>query len=108
MSIEAVNQFLQKVSEDNSLQEELSQALNSENDRQAATDLGAKHGYMFTPDELWTEIQNRQSEFQQNPSNAELSEEELETVAGGITPTVTATIAATAATAAASIGKAKW
>ena len=105
MTIEAVNQFLQKVSEDNSLQEELSQALNSENDRQAATDLGAKHGYMFTSEELGTEIQNRQSEFQQNPSNAELSEAELETVAGGITPAV---ITATAATAAASIGKAKW
>ncbi len=83
MSIEAVNQFLQKVSEDVSLQSELAQALNSENDRLAATDLGVRYGYMFTPDELGAEVQNRQSEFQQNPSNAELSDRELEAVAGG-------------------------
>jgi predicted ribosomally synthesized peptide with nif11-like leader len=108
MSIEAVNQFLQKVSEDTSLQEELAKALDSENDRQAATDLGAKHGYMFTPDELWTEIQNRQSEFQQNPSNAELSEEELEAVAGGTSPIVAATIGAAGSVAAGGISHAKW
>ena len=79
MSIEAVNQFLQKVSEDNSLQEEF-KALDLENDCQAATDLGAKHGYMFTPDELRTEIKNR---LQQKQSSGEISEEELEAVAGG-------------------------
>jgi predicted ribosomally synthesized peptide with nif11-like leader len=93
MSIEAVNQFLQKVSEDNSLQEELAKALDSENDRQAATDLGAKHGYMFTPDELGTEIQNRQGVFQQNQSSEELSEEELEAVAGGTSPLIAVGIA---------------
>jgi predicted ribosomally synthesized peptide with nif11-like leader len=108
MSIEAVNQFLQKVSEDTSLQEELAKALDSQNDRQAATDLGAKHGYMFTPDELGTEIQNRQSEFQQNPSNAELSEEELEAVAGGTSPLIAAGIGAAGAVGGAAIGKAKW
>jgi predicted ribosomally synthesized peptide with nif11-like leader len=83
MSIEAVNQFLQKVTEDASLQEELAKALDSENDRQAATDLGAKYGYMFTPEELGTEIQNRQSEFQRKQNNGELSEKDLEAVAGG-------------------------
>jgi predicted ribosomally synthesized peptide with nif11-like leader len=83
MSIEAVNQFLQKVTEDQQLQEELAKALESENDRQAATDLAAKYGYEFTPDELWAEVQNRQSEFQQKQQAGELSDEELEAVAGG-------------------------
>lgn len=86
MSTQAVNQFLQKVTEDPQLQEELAKALEAENDRQAATDLAIKHGYQFTPDELWAEIQNRQSEFGQNQDSGELSEEELEAVAGGATP----------------------
>ncbi|MGL5804335.1 MAG: Nif11-like leader peptide family natural product precursor [Xenococcaceae cyanobacterium] len=76
MSIEAVNQFLQKVSEDTSLQSKLAQILNSENACQEATNLGSKHGYMFTPDEIETEIQNYQN-------SEELNEEELEAVAGG-------------------------
>ncbi|ARV58823.1 hypothetical protein BZZ01_09395 [Nostocales cyanobacterium HT-58-2] len=83
MSTQAVNQFLQKVVEDPQLQEELTKALDSENDRQSATELAGKHGYQFTPDELWAEIQNRQSEFQQNQDSGELNEEELEAVAGG-------------------------
>ena len=76
MSIEAVNQFMQKVSEDVSLESELTQALNSENNLQSATDLGAKHGYMFNSDELSTEIQKYLSD-------GELLEEELEAIAGG-------------------------
>ena len=106
MSIEAVNQFLTKVSEEQQLQAELAQAMESDNDRQAATALAAKYGYEFTPEELWSEIQNRQSEFQSNQASNALSEEELEAVAGGAcTP---ATIAAASALGAASIGKAKW
>jgi predicted ribosomally synthesized peptide with nif11-like leader len=84
MSVETVNQFLQKVSEDTPLQEELTKVLESaENDREAATELGAKHGYQFTSEELWQGIQNRQSEFQVSQNQEELSDEELEAVAGG-------------------------
>jgi predicted ribosomally synthesized peptide with nif11-like leader len=109
MSLEAVNQFLQKVTEDEQLQEELAKALEAENDRKAATDLAAKHGYDFTPDELWTEIQNRQSEFQQKQVTEELSEEELEAVAGGFCAFLTpAAVGATGAITAAAVGKAKW
>ena len=109
MSIEAVNKFLQKVTEDQQLQEELAKALESENDRQAATDLAAKHGYEFTPDELWAEIQNRQSEFQQKEQAGELNDEELEAVAGGAcTPIIAAGIGAAGTITAAVIKKAKW
>ena len=82
MSTEAVNQFLIKVSEDKELQAEVTTAMEAENDRQAVTELAAKNGYDFTPDELALEITNRQSEFQQL-QNHELSENELETIAGG-------------------------
>jgi predicted ribosomally synthesized peptide with nif11-like leader len=89
MSIQAVNQFLTKVGEDQQLQAELAQAMEAENDRQAATELGAKHGYEFTPEELASEVENRQSEFQSRQSANELSEEELEAVAGGFcTPAI--------------------
>ncbi|MGL5874045.1 MAG: Nif11-like leader peptide family natural product precursor, partial [Xenococcaceae cyanobacterium] len=93
MSIEAVNQFLQKVSEEASLQSELAKALNSENARQVAINLGAKNGYTFTSDELWTEIENRQNEFQQMHNDGEINEEELEAVAGGFTPLAVAGLA---------------
>ncbi len=52
--------------------------MEAENDRQAATELAAKHGYDFTSEELGTEVENRQSEFQSRQSTNELSEEELE------------------------------
>ena len=83
MSTQAVNQFLQKVTEDSQLQQELAKALEGENNSQSVIDLAVKHGYQFTADEFWAEIQNRQSEFQQKQDAEELNEEELEAVAGG-------------------------
>lgn len=83
MNTEAVNQFLQKITEEPQLQQEFAKALEVGNDLQAATDLAAKHGYQFTPDELRTEIQNRQRDFQQRQAAGEINEEELEAVAGG-------------------------
>ncbi len=109
MTIEAVNQFLTKVGEDQQLQAELAQAMEAENDCQAATELAAKHGYNFTPDELSLEIQNRQSEFQSMQNSNELSEEELEAVAGGAcTPIAVAGIGAAGTTIAAGIQRGKW
>ncbi|MGL5874044.1 MAG: Nif11-like leader peptide family natural product precursor [Xenococcaceae cyanobacterium] len=84
MSIEAVNQFMQKVSEDTSLQSELAKVSGSQTELQNIIDLGGKYGYEFTPEELSKEIQSRQSASQQ--SDGEISEKELEAVAGGITP----------------------
>ena len=107
MSIKSVKQFLSKVTEDQELQAELATAMEAENDRQAATELGAKHGFQFTPEELGSEIANRQSEFQTKQSANELSEQELEAVAGG---SVIATVATVAASAAVDIAldQAKW
>ena len=79
MSIEAVNQFLEKVTQDNQLQEELTKAMEAEDDRQAVTDLANNKGYQFTVEELMAEIEKRQKALE----SGELSEEELESVAGG-------------------------
>lgn len=91
MSVETVNQFLQKVSEDEKLQQELAKTLESaENQGVATTELGAKYGYQFTSDELWQEIQKRQNEIQQRMEAGELNDEEMEAVAGGATGIISA------------------
>ncbi|WDD36984.1 Nif11-like leader peptide family natural product precursor (plasmid) [Nostoc sp. UHCC 0926] len=92
MSTQAVNQFLQKVTEDAQLQQKFAKALEAGNDIQATTDLAVKHGYQFTPDELRVEIQNRQNEFQRRQDAGELNEEELEAAAGGTATPYTAVI----------------
>ena len=106
MTVQAVNQFLQKVSEDEKLQEELAKILQTQdNDRVAATELGAKYGYQFTPDELWQEIQHRESEFQQKEQAGELSDQELEAVSGG---TWGAAISAIGSIIGGGLSAAKW
>jgi predicted ribosomally synthesized peptide with nif11-like leader len=86
MSNLKVQEFLNKVGEDSSLQTELSHALESDNDRQAVTDLAKSKGYEFSSDELWAEVQKRQAELSTKQAEGELSESDLETVAGGVTP----------------------
>ncbi len=62
----------------------MSKALESENDREAVTELTKFKGYDFSSKELWSEIQNRQAKFKRKQAAGELSEEELKAVASGI------------------------
>jgi len=78
-----VEDFLNQVGEDATLQAELGQALESENDREAVAALANSKGYEFSSDELWAEIQKRQAELAQRQAAGELSDAELEAVAGG-------------------------
>jgi predicted ribosomally synthesized peptide with nif11-like leader len=84
-----VEDFLNQVGEDATLQAELGQALESENDREAVTALANSKGYEFSSEELWAEIQKRQAELAQSQVTGELSDAELEAVAGGATPLLT-------------------
>lgn len=115
MSIAAVQDFLSKVSDDQALQEELAKAMGAENDREAVTALAHAKGFDFTSDELWQEIQARQSEAQERQAAGELTDEELEAVAGGeflVSTAVGASIVATAGLASVGVGigisKIKW
>ena len=83
MSMTAVQDFLGKVSEDQALQHDLAKALEAENDRQAVTDLAKSKGYDFSPEELAAEVERRQEEVARRQEAGELSDEELEAVAGG-------------------------
>ena len=107
-----VEDFLNQVGEDATLQAELGQALESENDREAVTALANSKGYEFSSEELWAEIQKRQAELAQSQAAGELSDAELEAVAGGVTPTVAVAITFAAGvggvTAGIGISKIKW
>ena len=83
MTTQQAQQFLDKVGEDESLQQELAQALEAENDRQATTELAQAKGYDFTPEELWAEVQKRQAEAETRQGSEELDDKDLEAVAGG-------------------------
>lgn len=85
MSLEAANQFIQRVVEDRILQAELVAVLQQEDDREAATQLGNQKGYNFTSDELWVAVQARQAQLKQvsEEEGLELSDEDLEAIAGG-------------------------
>ncbi len=84
MSAIAVQEFLEKLQADESLSQELVKALGSENDREAVTELAVSKGYEITSDELWAEVQKRQEDLKQRQESGELSDKELESVAGGI------------------------
>ena len=83
MSAMAVQEFLDKVAEDPALQTDLAKAMEAENDRQAVTDLAKSKGYDFSAEELAVEVGRRQQQIAQRQEAGELSDEELEAVAGG-------------------------
>jgi len=62
------------------------------------TALAKSKGYDFSSEELWAAIQKRQAEFSQKEAAGELSDEELEAVAGGATPIASMVVASAAAT----------
>jgi predicted ribosomally synthesized peptide with nif11-like leader len=81
MSIEAVAEFTKKLAEDESLQQELQSAIEGKEGldaSQAVSELGAKHSYEFTAEEA-----QYTREFILESKSDELSEEQLEAVAGG-------------------------
>jgi predicted ribosomally synthesized peptide with nif11-like leader len=93
-----VQEFFNKIEEDQALQTELAKALESDNDREAVTALAKSKGYEFSSDELWAEIQKRQADFASREAAGELSDTELEAVAGGATPIAGIAVASAAAT----------
>ena len=83
MSIEAVNQFLNKVNQDSELQAELSEAVKTNSGQQAAVELAAKYGYNFSQQELNSQIKKIKGIQAKQSVNEELKEEELGFISGG-------------------------
>ncbi len=71
MSIKIVKQFITKIKEAQELQAGIAKAIKTENTTEAITELAAKYGYNFTPEELG------------NLEEGELNEEKLEAITGG-------------------------
>ena len=90
MATTTVQEFLDKVAQDETLQAELAKALEAGNERQAVTQLGQSKGYEFSPEELIAEVEKRQAAQE---ASDELSDADLEQVAGGIIPVITYTVA---------------
>lgn len=83
MSIEAVTKFTNKLAEDESLQQELKSIIGHKEGlaaSQTVSEMGAKHGYKFTAEEA-QEV--REFILISESDDDELTEEELEAVAGG-------------------------
>jgi predicted ribosomally synthesized peptide with nif11-like leader len=115
MSTQSVTQFLARVETDEQLQEELARIIESAADtgaegadRQGATELGKKYGFDFSSEELWAEIKNRQDQFKQRQGSGELSDDELEAVAGGGEIWITTVITSTVTIGRAIYPKIKW
>ena len=83
MTISTVKTQLNNVENDEALQSELRLALQAEQSPQAVVELAQSKGYEFSPLELKAEWKERQA--QQTQDSDELSDEDLETVAGGFT-----------------------
>ena len=79
MSIETVNQFLTMVSLDPKLQAQFTQVMGAKDDYAAGVKLAAQHGYEFTLEELAAQIKKVAT----GTLLAELSEEQLDAIAGG-------------------------
>jgi predicted ribosomally synthesized peptide with nif11-like leader len=81
MSTKSVKEFLDKIAQDESLRDELTNAVKGSDDKDsAAAEVAARHGFEFESAEL-----KRILDAAQGASSAEMTEEELEAVAAGLT-----------------------
>ena len=78
MSTQAVESFYNKVLRDPGLQERFKAASGEEAFVQLAVNLGAQNGFSFTPDEVRERLKQVAGD-----NEAELTDRQLETVAGG-------------------------
>jgi predicted ribosomally synthesized peptide with nif11-like leader len=91
MSIASVNQFYQVAMQDPDLKQQFHTASASKSDQdilQMAVEQGQKHGYSFTTEEVAQAIAATQLPAETD-GNVELSDHQLEAVAGGKGPTST-------------------
>lgn len=81
MSAKSVKEFLDKIAQDEALRDELTNAVKGRDDREsAAAEVAAMHGFEFDAEEL-----KRILDVAQGAPANELTEEELDAVAAGLT-----------------------
>ena len=89
MTIETATQFAKKIVADEKLQAEIETAVKGVGDpmetARRAVAIGKKHGFEFTPEEeLFVKTSMRQAAIERRLLDAQLTDEELEIVAGGV------------------------
>lgn len=81
MSTQDLKDFLEKINQDEALRDELANAVKGRDDREAAAvEVAARHGFEVQAEEL-----KRVLDAAESDSEADLSEEELDAVAAGLT-----------------------
>ena len=81
MSTKSVKKFLDTIAQDDALRDELTRAVAARDDKTtAAAEVAARHGFNFEGEEL-----KRIIDAAQGTSTADLTEEELDAVAAGLT-----------------------
>ncbi len=81
MSTKSLREFLDKIAQDESLRDELTSVVKERDDKDAAAaEVAARHGFEFEVAEL-----QRVLDAAQGTSDSELTEDELEAVAAGLT-----------------------
>jgi predicted ribosomally synthesized peptide with nif11-like leader len=86
MSQANVEQFIQLTAQDTSLQEQLKSATSFEDFKIKMVDLGKQKGLSFAQDEVASYIQTQADQTTGRSPDEKLTEAELETVGGGLTP----------------------
>jgi len=81
MSVESINQFYQEVMQEPALLEKFQSAPDQESLVNLAVEVGQQKGYSFTVDEVEQALAAQNAAQQE-----ELSDEQLEAVAGGVAP----------------------
>jgi predicted ribosomally synthesized peptide with nif11-like leader len=95
MSQTNIEQFIQQVAKDTSLQEQLKSSASMQDFQTKMVDLGKQKGCIFVQSDVASYIQAQAAKATGRSPSEKLTEEELETVGGGTTPfcLITLTIA---------------
>ncbi|MBE9193154.1 Nif11-like leader peptide family natural product precursor [Gloeocapsopsis crepidinum LEGE 06123] len=86
MSQANVEQFIQQVAQDAALQEQLKSTTATEDFQTKMVDLGKQKGLSFAENDVASYMKTQATQTIGRSPNEKLTEEELETVAGGLTP----------------------
>jgi predicted ribosomally synthesized peptide with nif11-like leader len=83
MSLSNIEQFIQLAAQDAALQEQLKSATSMQDFQTQMVDLGKQKGCIFAPEDVASYMQTQATQTTGRSPGEKLTEEELETVAGG-------------------------
>jgi predicted ribosomally synthesized peptide with nif11-like leader len=92
MSLSNIEQFIQLAVQDTALQNQLKSATSMQDFQTKMVDLGKQKGCIFAPEDVASYMQTQAAQTTGRSPDEKLTEEELETVAGGLWGVVVRTV----------------